>query len=209
MTDTPTTPPNNEPQRQGGFLAFWTTLPGILTGVAAVITAIAGLISYWQTTGTSTGNANQPTQQTAAQQPTHTPTSATSQPNGTTPTRTVAQANGIRARGRINLNRGDQADLEQGLVAITPNSDLSFGPETTPNLFATASAFLAPTDLPPSKRVCRAALTHRHDAFEILPTLDTKWICVSTTEGHIAAVTVIRTPGVGNPELDLGYTVWR
>lgn len=37
-----------EPQRErhgnGGFLAFWMTLPGILTGVAAVITAIVGLI---------------------------------------------------------------------------------------------------------------------------------------------------------------------
>jgi len=208
MTDTPTTPPNNEPRRQGGFLAFWTTLPGILTGVAAVITAIAGLIIYWQTTGTSTGNANQPTR-TAEQQPTQTPTTAPSQQSGTTPTQTVDHANGVRARGRVNLNRGDQADLEQGLVAITPNSDLLFGPETTPNLFATASAFLAPTNLPPSKRICRTALTHRHDPFEILPTLDTKWICVSTTEGHIAAVTIIRTPGVGTPELILSYTVWR
>lgn len=28
----------------GGFLAYWTTLPGVLTALAALITAVAGLI---------------------------------------------------------------------------------------------------------------------------------------------------------------------
>src|SRR5580765_698092 len=38
--------PSNE--RKGGFLAFWTTLPGILTGVAALITAIVGVVGLWK-----------------------------------------------------------------------------------------------------------------------------------------------------------------
>jgi hypothetical protein len=42
----------------------------------------------------------------------------------------------------------------------------------------------------------------------VLSELDTKWICVSTTEGHVALVRVIRTPGVGNAKLVLGYTLW-
>lgn len=30
-----------------GFWSFWTTLPGVLTGVAAVVTAIVGLVTLW------------------------------------------------------------------------------------------------------------------------------------------------------------------
>jgi hypothetical protein len=33
--------------RKGGFPAFWTTLPGILTGLAALITAIVGAVGVW------------------------------------------------------------------------------------------------------------------------------------------------------------------
>jgi len=32
----------------GRFWSFWTTLPGILTGVAAVLTAIIGLVGLWR-----------------------------------------------------------------------------------------------------------------------------------------------------------------
>jgi hypothetical protein len=59
------------------------------------------------------------------------------------------------------------------------------------------------------KRACVRALSGRRDAFEVLSELDTKRICVSTTEGHVAVVRVLRTPGVGNARLVLGYTVWR
>src|SRR5215217_9121002 len=38
--------------------------------------------------------------------------------------------------------------------------------------------------------------------------LSAPWICVSTTEGHVAYVEILRTPGVGSAELDLKYTVW-
>jgi hypothetical protein len=58
------------------------------------------------------------------------------------------------------------------------------------------------------KRACTAALNARHDAFEVLPQLDTKRICVSTSEGHVAVVEVLREPGVGNAKLVLGYTVF-
>jgi hypothetical protein len=37
-----------EQDRKGGFLAFWTTLPGILTGLAALITAVVGAIGLWK-----------------------------------------------------------------------------------------------------------------------------------------------------------------
>lgn len=39
------------------FLSFWATLPGILTGIAAVLTAVAGLyIAVWKNSHSSTNN---------------------------------------------------------------------------------------------------------------------------------------------------------
>ena len=45
--DEPRMPDEPSPDRKGGFLAFWTTLPGILTGLAALITAIVGAVGLW------------------------------------------------------------------------------------------------------------------------------------------------------------------
>lgn len=107
------------------------------------------------------------------------------------------------------LTRGDEADLESRQIGFSSNADIHFGPEDTPNLFKANSAFLAPLEGKPTKRACKAALNARQDSFEVLPELDTKWICVSTTEGHVAVVRVVREPGVGSAKLVLAYTVWR
>jgi hypothetical protein len=37
-----------EQDRKSGFLAFWATLPGILTGLAALITAVVGAVGLWK-----------------------------------------------------------------------------------------------------------------------------------------------------------------
>ena len=176
--------------RKGGFLAFWTTLPGILTGVAALITAIVGAIGLWksQSDGNSTGSANQPV----------TVTSATK----------TGTSSGHVARGRLSLVRGDSADLERGQIGNSTNADVIFGPESTPTLLPAASAFLAPAQARPTKQSCTSALGARHDTSEIVSQLDTNRICVSTTEGHVAVVRIISAPGVGSAKLVLRYTVW-
>ncbi|MDX6718183.1 MAG: hypothetical protein QOJ63_437 [Solirubrobacteraceae bacterium] len=40
-------PDDPAPRRRSGFLAFWTSLPGVLTGVAAVIAAVGGLAAVF------------------------------------------------------------------------------------------------------------------------------------------------------------------
>ncbi len=181
----------------GGFLAFWTTLPGILTGVAAVLTAIVGLIALFHSN--NSGGNIPVTQAQERSRP------ATSQ---ATITDAASTAAGVLAHGRISMSRDDSADLEQGVIVNSPTGDVTFGPESTPNLSAANEAFLAPAQPPATKRSCTAALSARHDAFEVLPQLDTTSICVSTTEGHVAVVHVVRLPGVGNAQLVLDYTVW-
>jgi hypothetical protein len=177
-------------ERRGGFLAFWTTLPGILTGVAALITAIVGAIGLWrsQSDGNSAGSTNQPVTATSAAQ--------------------TGTSSGHVARGRLSLVRGDWADLERGQVGNSTDADVTFGPGTTPTLLSAGSAFLAPAQARPTKRSCTTALRARHDTSEIVSELDTNRVRVSTTEGHVAVARIISAPGVGSAKLVLGYTVW-
>jgi hypothetical protein len=181
-------------QRRGAFLAFWTTLPGILTGVAALITAVVGAIGLWKSQSGG-GSSPAPTQAVTA--------GAATEPSGS------QSGDSGAVRGRLSLVRGDSADLERGQIGSSATADVIFGPETTPNLFAAGSAFLAPVEAQPGKRSCAAALSTRHDAFEVVPELGTNWICVSTSEGNVAVVRILSSPGVGRAKLVLDYTVWR
>lgn len=135
------------------FLTFWTTLPGILTGVAAVITATVGLVTLLNS---GSAGDDQPASSLGQPQVTTPATSSTTEP-------TAGEAEPeVLAHGRLAMVRGDQADLERGLIETSPRADLIFGPESTPHLFATASAFLAPG--PGRGRPSEAAQAHsRHD----------------------------------------------
>jgi hypothetical protein len=200
------TAPAEPPKRKNGgsarFVAFWTTLPGILTGVAALITAIIGLatlVHSWN--GTSQTAAPPQTSVPATNSVSATPESTGSMTSG-------QEATGTVESGPLALRRGDAADLEHGLVGFSATEDVMFGPESTPSLHAAGTAFLAPIQTIPSKSACRRALSGRRDAVEAIPDLSSRWICVSTTEGHVASVEIVRAPGVGTAELDLKYTVW-
>ena len=72
-----------------------------------------------------------------------------------------------------------------------------------------ATAFLAPIETLPSKRDCERVLSDRRDPSEVIPNLSTRWVCVSTSEGHVAFVKIIRLPGVGSAQLTLEYVVWQ
>jgi hypothetical protein len=185
---------------KGGFLAFWTTLPGILTGVAAVITASLGLATFL--------HSNKPSVRAAVTPSTDTQPAATTVATSATG---AAAGAAILAHGRLSLRRGDEADLETGVIENSLSTDLSFGPESTPWLHTAGGgdSFFAPVPGEPTKARCVSALTHRRDPFEELPDLGTRWVCVSTNEGHVAAVEILALPGVGNSELRLAYTVWR
>jgi hypothetical protein len=191
-------PPEVENDREGGFMAFWKTLPGILTGIAALITAVVGAIGLWRS---QAGDNSRPTSSREPATVAATTETGTSQRKGAAP--------GTLAEGRLSLVRNDWADLERGEIRNSSNVDLAFGPESTPTLRAAASSFFATAETRPGKQACATALSARHDTAEIVPELDTNWICISTTEGHVAVLRIIRAPGVGSAKLTLGYTVWQ
>jgi len=203
-------PPSSDSDDNGnsGFLTFWTTLPGILTGVAAVITAIVGLVTLLSSVG---NDSKRPAATVGPAQVTTTAPSSTTAPAAEATTQsTTRQANPGEAlsHGRLEMMRGDYADLERGVTEASANADLIFGPESTPHLFGTASASLAPSRGRPTKRACASALSTRNDPFVILPQLNTNLICVSTTEGHVALVRITSVPGAETAPLRLLYTVW-
>jgi hypothetical protein len=200
----------SDDDRNSRFLTFWTTLPGILTGVAAVITAIVGLITLLNSGGSHDERATSSVGQ--ARVTPATTNSTTAPPTaGTTTQSSTGQVNSgaVLAQGRLEMMRGDHADLERGSIGIEPNADLMFGPESTPHLFGTGSAYLASSQGRPLKRGCAVALSGRQDPFVILPQRASDSICVSTTEGHVALVRIIAAPRAGSARLRLQYTVWR
>jgi hypothetical protein len=194
-------PPESNTSGKGGFLTFWTTLPGILTGIAALITAIVGLATFLHS-GKNTASTASP-EQSLAETAISTMAGATTFNSGS-----LGPAGTIK-EGRLALGRGDAADLEHGVIGFTSNDDIMFGPESTPHLYASGTAFLAPIQTPPSKRACESVLSQRQAAFESIPELLAPWVCVSTSEGHVANVKIVRTPGVGSAQLLLKYTVWQ
>ncbi|HEY6151277.1 MAG TPA: hypothetical protein VIW19_12220 [Gaiellaceae bacterium] len=177
----------DEESRKSGFLTFWTTLPGILTGLAALITAVVGALALFKTSD----NGNHKGVDT-----------------GTPVTINVSHSQS-KSSGRLSLVSGDPADLETGQIGQSIDADVAFGPETTPTLGATPSASLAPVDTRPTRAECAAALRARHDGAEIVSRVERKWICVSTAEKNIAVVRILSAPGPGSAKLVLGYTAWR
>src|SRR2546423_7306305 len=98
--------------RRSGFLAFWTTLPGILTGLAALLTAIVGAVGLWKSQGG--GNSGTSSESLVA----------------TSTAETGASGGATGGHGRLTLVRNDSADLERGQIVNSTDADLTFGPET-------------------------------------------------------------------------------
>jgi hypothetical protein len=176
--------------RKAAFLAFWTTLPGVLTGLAALITAVVGAVALWKTQ--SGGSKSSPA----------TVGSARTVHIGGQP-----KLSPFLASGRLSLFRGDSVNLERKHIGESTESDVTFGPESTVTLHAAATGVLAPVSKRPTKPQCVAALSNRGDSFEIVSKIETKWTCVGTAEGNVGVFRIAQV--VASAEVVLDYVVWR
>jgi hypothetical protein len=187
----------NSEERPGGrgFWKFWATLPGILTGVSALLTATVGIGTAWQSLTKDDGSAG-------------------SVPAGDRPgvATTVGSSSredepaGVLAQGRITMKDADFADLEAGRVGGPDNDDLFLnGTEELLGSYGTA-----PTPGPADKDECVAALTARQDSLVRLDEIDPgMWLCLQTDVGHVAVLEIVEPASVGNPRVVFAYTVWR
>lgn len=183
--------------RPGGFWTFWTTLPGILTGIAALITASVGLITALNRSGR---------ERTVA--PSDKPASAQSAPvSQPAPTPSVPPQ-GVLAQGRITMKSPDGADLENGIAG--KGGDLYLYCSGIECLLNPMSSLLSVTDGPGDKASCAAALRSRREGAVRLQDLKVgQMLCVQTAKGHIGSLKIVGLPGVGSIEFVFDYTLFR
>jgi len=192
--------PGSQAPRRSGFLTFLTTLPGILTGSAAVITAIVGLITLLN--GLGGGQNNNGANQAGPEQirSTSGPTTASSR-----------LSNGVFIqRSRFTMKSPDDADLETGVVGSGLSGvDLYLYCSGTQCLLNAMRSLMTTIGGPGTKSSCIAALGSRHDQALDLGHLRTgERLCIQTQEGHVGAVRILGLPGVGATEFTFSYTLW-
>jgi hypothetical protein len=198
-------PLSQDPPRRsaGRFWAFWTTLPGVLTGVAALITAVIGLVTLFHSAG---GSSAPPVASTSENGPA---VVSTSEPS------TTGQAPGVLAHGQLSMSPGDHADLEHGRVGnAVSNGDLSLlGAGVGGHVYELTSlgGSLAPVSGRAINRAtCVAALNAHTDSYEYLSGFDVgSQLCVQTSENNVAVVRIVVGPGVGSKQFVYAYTVWQ
>jgi hypothetical protein len=204
-----------------GFWAFWTTVPGVLTGVAALLTAIAGLAGLRHAVG---GDSPAPPRSGGGIVPYISPSSG-SHTSISIPT--PPGSGTVLRQGQITMVADDKADLEQGLVGnAVDHTDLYFptdpvvdAPTDPGGIYARdypllesggGTTYLAATDGTPDQQHCREALAGRHDSSINLPHFPPgSWVCVLTSEGNVAAVRLVQFSHPPHQRLVLDYTVWQ
>lgn len=205
MSDSDPTP-GSQPARRRGFWTFWTTLPGILTGSAAVITAIVGLITLLNGFGGDGNNA------VASDHGSVT----SSQVVATTTSRPATASNplpeGVLVQGDLTMKSPDIADLEKGVVGsgVSGGDLYLYCSAGSCLLNAVGSGLMTAIDVSGNKSACAAALESRHDqALDPSRMSKGETLCLQTNDGHIAALQIIGLPGVGTVEFVFSYTLWR
>lgn len=195
-------PGGGDEETGGGFLAFWSSLPGVLKGLAAVITAAIALLGVWRSLD---GGDDE------------TATVSTSGGAGTTVAGTtgkpVAPSGDALAEGRLTLQDKDSANLQAKRVRIgDPNADLSLQGAGTPDfgiLYAPYGGLLAETTGAVDKAGCVEALTARSGDRVMLADLRPgSKLCLKTGPGTIALLEIVSAPVIGSPELVFEYTLW-
>jgi hypothetical protein len=170
-------------QSHSKLLAFWSTLPGILTGLAALITAMVGLVAFL----TADHRADDEQRGQGAS------------PDG-------------GASDSVTMSSGDYADLEQSRVGSGfTGSDLRF--ECAAGncyLRVIGGGGITLVGGPVDRSGCVSALKARQE--RLLTSIEEDLtpgnrFCVQTNIAGIALAEIIAAPDVGTTDLILDYTL--
>lgn len=190
---------------RGGFLAFWSSLPGVLTGIAAVLTAAIALVGVWRSLDDGTDT---PTRLEAA------PVTTSATTTATTTDGSGAPEAGVLAEGRLTMNADARiANLKRKRVSSSDaDADLWLNGSGNPDsatLYSPYGGLLSRADGAADEAACVAALTARAQdtiPFADLPAGST--VCLKTGSGAIAAIRLVSVPAIGSPQLVFDYTLW-
>lgn len=182
--------------------SFWTTLPGILTGIAALVTALVGaaaLFSHSGDTPQSPASGSHVGVATASSSaPTRAPTSA-SAPNAA-PSVDAATASTI---SRFVLNAGDWLDVETGITGSSViGGDLIYRPDGL-FLYGAHNAVTKGG----GEAVCTTALQRRSDSYVTAQAMTRGTVvCMSTRDGALAELR-FSAPDA-HSRVQVAMTVW-
>jgi hypothetical protein len=186
-------------QSKSDFVTFWTTLPGILTGVAALLTAVVGLLAALNVFRTTTP---------AAAPPASTAISSSAGGQSTTPSSEPVGGALVIRRGTVSMSSSERVSLRTGqIISGVLDSDLylSCGGTTClleRNLVQVPSAG--------SKEACSAALRQRTlETLEVTSLQPGAEVCVETHDSGIAGLRLSQIPGPGSSQLVFDYTLWQ
>ncbi|GAB3740782.1 hypothetical protein [Microlunatus parietis] len=206
---------------QDAKTSFWKTLPGILTGVAALLTALGGFVVVIMQVVGATGQVAQPpaasgpaavTSAAAAPEPQDEISSAgtTDAPateSGSPPLGSPPAEGDVLYEDRLEMRLGDLADLETGKVGTAPSG---FDVYLQSSGAFTAYGQLTRATGPISRSACVAALTERQDSHIEPAELGAEdWICVQTETGRLAALWVVQKAAPGSPLWIFEYVLWK
>lgn len=205
--------PSRSTTRGNDFLAFWKTLPGVLTGIAAVLTAVGSLTAVWiHFSGTPDDGPSAITTEsvppstdlggskpTTSASPDVTPTSAPSR----TPTPTKA---GVLHEDRIEMVDTDYVDLEAGKIG-RPSAITDLYLHGTDQILSYYG--MTPTSGPMTKSACETVLAKRNNGGAYISKVAAKeWLCVQTKAGHLGGMRIAQRPAPGRPSVVFEYVVW-
>ena len=197
----PDSSPTSQAARRGGFWMFWTTLPGILTGVAALLTASVGLITALNRPGRERSVAASDKSVPAQSTTTSVPTVKSNSPPA-----------GVFAQGRLAMKSPESADLEKGLVGRSVGGEDLYlhCSRVDACILNGMGSLLTVTEGPGDKASCIAALGSRRDgALHLEQSRAGQTVCIQTSDGHVGALEIVGLPGAGSIELTFSYTLFR
>jgi hypothetical protein len=201
--------PDKRQHGRSRFLTFWTTLPGVLTGLAALLTAVISVVTVLHSGGGSPTTPAAATSMAAVSSPSFA-TTRNSSPPGTSDTN-IASSGGTLAQGRISMQSGDFADLEHNRVGNgVPDPDLGFVVAGNDYQLTAMKHLARIAGQPANRTACVAALNSRSDTYVLMSQLQVgSQLCVQTSGNHVAALRAVSLPGPGNPDFVYLYTVWQ
>jgi hypothetical protein len=191
-----------------GFLAFWSSLPAVLKGLAAVLTALVAVLGVWRSVrddseGAAPAPATEPVTVGATTQDTGTGTGDYAR----TPTGSVL------AEGRLAMRDNDTANLRRERISVgDPDADLWLTGAGNPDsgiVYAPYGGLFSDPVEANDKAACVAALNARtRDRVPLAELEAGTTLCLKTHEGGIAALRIVSPVEIGSPELVFEYTLW-
>jgi hypothetical protein len=209
------------PEKQSRFLTFFTTLPGVITAVATLITAVGGLLVAIHAFGDATSPSHAAEIQQTRPSATVTsakvgvsPTAATPEVSTALPAEQTVDYSGARIKKTMTIKLNDIVYLSDGTTGSAwANGDFKLDSDHPLEYLRLYGGLpildeFAPITDTVSKDSCAAALPHPAGEFRAKPTDEGSWLCVIRPDASYGAMHLDRVDLV-NHQLTITYVVWR